>query len=51
MTSSLIKKYLVYSYVDHGPISIPTKFQTNTPNNKEITVGEVVVVVVVGAIQ
>ena len=38
MTSSSIKNLLVCNYVDHGPISIPTKFQTNTPNNKEVTV-------------
>ena len=26
-------------YVDHGPISTPAKFQTNTSNNKEIMLG------------
>ena len=29
----------MYSYVDHGLVSISTKFQTNTPNNKEVSVG------------
>ena len=38
MTPSPIKVKLVYNYVDRGPISIPTKFQTNTPNNKDVTV-------------
>ena len=28
----------MFSYEDPGPISIPTKIQTYTPNNKEITV-------------
>ena len=32
MKSSTIKNKLVDNYVDHGPISIPIKFQTNTPN-------------------
>ena len=39
MTSSPIKNELVHNYVDNGPISIPTKFQSTTPNNKEVTVG------------
>ena len=26
----------MYDYVDHGPVRIPTSFQTNTPNNKEV---------------
>ena len=28
----------MFRYEDPGPISIPTKIQTYTPNNKEITV-------------
>ena len=28
----------MFSYEDPGSISIPTKIQTYTPNNKEITV-------------
>ena len=27
----------MHNYVDHGPISILTKFQTNRPNNKKVT--------------
>ena len=37
MTSSPIKNELVHNYVDNGPINIPTKFQSTTPNNKEVT--------------
>ena len=40
MTSSPIKNELAHNYVDHGPIIIPIKFKTNTPNNKEVTVRE-----------
>ena len=36
--NDVIMTSLVHNYVDHGPISIPTRFQTNTPNNKVATV-------------
>ena len=39
VTSSTIEYQLVYNYVDRGRISIPTKLQTNTPNNKEVAAG------------
>ena len=39
VTSSTIEYQLVYNYVDRGRISIPTKLQTNTPNNKEVAGG------------
>ena len=29
----------MHDYVEYGPISIPTKFQMNTPNNKEVMFG------------
>ena len=38
MMSSQIENKLVYGYVDQWPIKILTKFQTNTSNNKEVTV-------------
>ena len=36
--NDVIMTSLVHNYVDHGQISIPTRFQTNTPNNKVATV-------------
>ena len=36
--NDVVMTSLVHNYVDHGPISIPTRFQTNTPNNKVATV-------------
>ena len=39
VTSSTIEYQLVYNYVHRGRISIPTKLQTNTPNNKEVAGG------------